>query len=79
MAVQISHRLAVDLHDMEIQPLMLHQIFGQNTHARADLKGTLDIRRQGLHYPLRDTLIGQKMLTEKLLCSDFSHLVLRAL
>ena len=69
MLLQIDNRLAVNLNDFQRQFRTWQQVLGQDSHSRADLQRLMPLKSPD--NVLRNTLVSQEMLTERLFRTYF--------
>ena len=72
MVHQIYHGLGVEFHQLKVQVRPFHQVLGEHAHSRAYFEHIPHgADRQGIHNPVCDAQIGEKMLSEGFLRSYF--------
>ena len=74
-----GYRLAVNLDDMEVELLFPNEILRQYTHAGSYLDDIARTSGEAVYNALGDTLVGEEMLSQELLCLYFIHLAFNAL
>ena len=73
VVVEIGNRLAVDFDGVEINALLVIEIFGEDTHAGTYLEDMGSEPSEAVGYLAGDILVFEEMLTEEFLCSYFHN------